>query len=134
MNLVTDAILEGVTALAVSDCAIASASVASSTVPFRVVEAGIDSRRFAPVILLSSPLIFTAISSVSVKVVQAPFREIDFLICVGVTERTAPVVPVNVQAVTSASVAISTIPDTVVEASGVGVPTSRVSHCAVPVL
>jgi hypothetical protein len=72
------------------------------------------SLKFAQVIRLSSQDMFTTISSVSPKVVQAFFKLIDFLICVGVGTNNAPVHQVHVQAVISASVAISTFHATVV--------------------
>ena len=68
-------------------------------------------------ILLSSPLTLTTYSSTSALEDAEFLREIDFLICVGVGVRTDHVQPVPVPAVISASVLISTLPATVVEAS-----------------
>jgi hypothetical protein len=92
------------------------------------------SLKFAQVIRLSSQDMFTTISSVSPKVVQAFFKLIDFLICVGVGTNNAPVHHVHVQAVISASVAISTLHDTVALAFGVAVHIHCTSHCPLLVL
>lgn len=102
----------------------ASASVAISAVPFAVVLAARASRVFATVTRLSSPERFTTTSSVSVNVVSDALSDMLFFTCEGIVTRSAPVHPVSVPAVTSASVAISILPATVVDAFGVTAPVS----------
>lgn len=86
-----------------------------------------SSLKFAFVILLSSQASFTTNSSVSSVELMLFFKDIDFFSCVGVTDKTAHVPQVHDHEVISASVAISTLPATVVLALGVD-PASTSAH------
>ena len=66
-------------------------------------------------------------SFASAVVVTLALRDIDFLCCTGVATSSAAVSPVAVPAVICASVAISTLPDTVSLAFGV-VPVANDAH------
>lgn len=108
---------------------VASASVASSTVPFSVVLAGIASLTLSKSALLA--LLLSALSAISILSAQVALVlsvNLFGFICEGTATKEAQVHQVSVQAANSASVVNSTLPATVVLAFAVATHVSLLSH------